>query len=578
MLPPQPSPTYSLRPYQRDAVQAVLAHFRSSTDSACLVLPTGAGKSVVIAELAAIARGRVLVLAHVAELCSQNFEKASALGVDAGLFVGGLGHKNASAKTTFATIQSAHRNLDSFTSSYSLVIVDECHRVGVEEDSQYQQLLAALGQTNPSLRLLGLTATPYRLDLGWVYRSHPRRAVATEGTTPFVRCVYDLTLAELLRDGYLIPPRIVDAPIAEYEFAEHGNEEKAANRLVMRHPRVTRAIAEQVLALAAKRRGVMLFAATVEHARELYSYLPPEQTALIVGETAAGERAQTIALFKKQQLKFLVNVAVLTTGFDAPHVDFIAILRSTESVALWQQIVGRGLRPSPGKADCLVVDYAGNGFSVFHAEVGTARPDSSSVPVSVPCPQCGHDNTFWGHMGEGGEVLEHFGRRCHGLITAEHNVRKQCTFRFRFKQCGRCGAENDTAARTCSECSAALSDPDDILKAALGLKDACVQRTAGMTLRAVGTHVVVTYHDEDGSELSERFDVANPSQRAIFYRLFARRTVNGEPLPVASKAEAIAARTFRGPDFVVARKFKRGLRVQARLFDYDGRRRKANQL
>jgi DNA repair protein RadD len=95
--------------------------------------------------------------------------------------------------------------------------------------------------------------------------------------------------------------------------------------------------------------------------------------ALITGETPGPERDALINAFKEQQFRYLVNVSVLTTGFDAPHVDLIAILRPTESVSLYQQIVGRGLRLAPGKTDCLILDYAGNPHDLYSPEVGTRK-------------------------------------------------------------------------------------------------------------------------------------------------------------------------------------------------------------
>jgi DNA repair protein RadD len=128
----------------------------------------------------------------------------------------------------------------------------------------------------------------------------------------------------------------------------------------------------------------MIFAATVMHAKEVMTYLPEDHSALITGDTPNSERDKIIKQFKAKQLKYLVNISVLTTGFDAPHVDFIAILRPTESVSLYQQIVGRGLRLAEGKDDCLVIDYAGNGFDLFYPEVG----DKKAIAIMNPCKCC----------------------------------------------------------------------------------------------------------------------------------------------------------------------------------------------
>ncbi|MFA0520246.1 DEAD/DEAH box helicase, partial [Vibrio sp. 10N.222.55.E8] len=123
-------------------------------------------------------------------------------------------------------------------------------------------------------------------------------------------------------------------------------------------------IVDQIIELAKDKVGIMVFAATVRHAQEILGLLPESESSIVIGETPTLERDQIINDFKERKIKFLVNVSVLTTGFDAPHVDLIAILRPTESISLYQQIVGRGLRLSPGKKACLVLDYAGNSYDL----------------------------------------------------------------------------------------------------------------------------------------------------------------------------------------------------------------------
>ena len=575
----------TLRDYQREAVEATLQHFRQLDDSACIVLPTGSGKSLIIGELARLARGRVLVLAHVKELCEQNYEKHCALGGQAGLFAAGLGKKESEQRVTFGSVQSVARNLAAFDESYSLLIIDECHRVNEREDSQYGQIIQALRRDNPRLRILGLTATPYRLQLGWIYEQHIKGVVRSEASRPFRRCIYEVTLKRLIDDGYLTPPTFVDAPIAQYDFSAlrpnaSGNYgEKEVNALLVRHPRVTQAIIEQVVELAETRQGVMVFAATVEHAKEIASYLPNGSYGIVLGETSTEERDEQIAAFRAKKTKYLVNVAVLTTGFDAPHVDLIAVLRPTESVSLFQQIAGRGLRLSEGKKDCLLIDYAGNGISLFHPEVGDKRPNALTAPVSVPCPLCGFSNTFWGTTDAEGRVVEHYGRRCKALIAAEDGSSEQCSYRYRFKECSQCGAENDIAARRCMKCARTMVDPDEQLKQALKLKGAMVMRVAGMTLVAKGSSLHIRYHDEDGAELSERFDLSQAGQRAVFNRVFRRRIGTPHGSPVFGSAEQVcaAAPTLCAPDFVIARKKKHWFNVQERVFDYSGRYRKAGE-
>jgi DNA repair protein RadD len=346
---------FKLRPYQQEAVDATLRHFRRSDESAVIVLPTGAGKSLVIAELARLARRKILVLTHVKELVEQNHAKYQSYGLTGGIFSAGLKRKENLRQVTFASVQSVSANLDRFKDEYSLVIIDECHRVSDDENSQYQTIIDLLRQQNRSLKVLGLTATPYRLGMGWIYRYHYRGFVRSEHDKPFAHCIYELPLSYMIKRGYLTKPELVDAAVAQYDFSVLSQNrfgeyaEKDVNQLLSKHQRVTRAIIEQVMELAVERKAVMIFAATVDHAKEITGYLPEQQTALITGATDLNERDSLVRYFKQRKLKYLVNVAVLTTGFDAPHVDFIAILRPTQSVSLYQQIVGRGLRLDEGK-------------------------------------------------------------------------------------------------------------------------------------------------------------------------------------------------------------------------------------
>ena len=156
---------YILREYQQEAVTKTIEHFKGSARSAVIVLPTGAGKSLVIAELAKRARGKIIVLAHVKELVEQNYDKFRSFDLDAGIFSAGLNQKNLEHPVTFASVQSLARNLEQLSTSYSLLIIDECHRLSDDENSQYQKIITHLKKLNPKMRVLGLTATPYRLGL-----------------------------------------------------------------------------------------------------------------------------------------------------------------------------------------------------------------------------------------------------------------------------------------------------------------------------------------------------------------------------------------------------------------------------
>ena len=581
--------SYILRPYQQEAVEKTIAHFRKTDNAAVIVLPTGAGKSLVIAELARIAKQKILVLAHVKELVEQNAEKYSSYGLQASIFSAGLKQKSLSHQVTFASVQSLSRNLSQLNEHYSLLIIDECHRVSDDENSQYLKIIKTLKENNPKLKVLGLTATPYRLGIGWIYHKHYHGFVRGSEASPFKQCIFELPLRYMIKNQFLTPPKEVDAALSHYDFSSLKSDsfgrfnQDDLNTLLKENTRATQSICSNILTLSETRKGVMVFAATVRHAQEVLSYFPQQHSALITGDTPAQKRDEIIHSFKSKRLKYLINVSVLTTGFDAPHVDFIAILRPTESVSLYQQIVGRGLRLSEGKLDCLVIDYAGNGFDLFYPEVGNKKVDSDNEPVQVLCPGCGFANIFWGKTDSQGKVTEHFGRRCQGLLEDEAES-AQCDYRFRFKECEQCGAQNDIAARVCQSCDATLADPDDKLRAALNLKDALVLRCSGLSVQALNSNssvIKLTYFDEDGASCDEIFDFSNPGSRYIFNKQFGVRSSQGcIPIEYKTASEVIADElNLTAPDFVIARKNKKyGWKVAEKLFDYKGSFRKANQL
>jgi len=640
---------FQLRDYQQEAVSAVLKHFRKTNESAVIVLPTGSGKSLVIAELSRLAKRKILVLTHVKELVEQNHQKYESYGITAGIYSAGLKLKETQHQVTFASIQSAARNLDDFSEPYSLIIIDECHRVNLaspdlsnekpneeskdntednakskpksqgkgepkeqsqesanklSNSNQYQQIIEKLMQVNPEVKLLGLTATPYRLGMGWIYKKHYRGFMRSEEKRPFEHCIYELPIRYLITRQYLTEPNLVDATIEHYDFsslrANASGEYSPTdmNHLLNKNPRVTQSIIEQIIELGHKRQGIMVFAATVEHAKEVFSYLPPQLSALITGATDNTERDKLIKAFKRKEIKYLVNVSVLTTGFDAPHVDMIAILRPTQSVSLYQQIIGRGLRLSDNKKDCLVIDYTGNDFDLYHPEVGEKKPNSKSQPVQVVCPSCEFPNVFWGICDDDGYLVEHYGRRCKGLVDTGSEEQaylvesqSQCDYRFVFKECPHCGGENDIAARTCLQCFEILVDPDDMLKKALQLKDSKIIRCAGLNLTKVSDKgadkLKIIYHDEEGAELNESFDFTRPNQVKAFNDIFSKRLSakisvqlgSTGSFEVTNLEQALKlANILPCPDFVIARKQKYYWRIKDRLFDYQGKYRKANEL
>ncbi|MEZ9576111.1 MULTISPECIES: DEAD/DEAH box helicase [unclassified Vibrio] len=573
---------YTLRPYQADSVKSVIHYFRKHQTPAVLVLPTGAGKSLVIAELARLAKGRVLVLAHVKELVEQNHEKYEGYGLKGSIFSAGLGRKETDQQVVFASVQSVVRNLDSFSNQFSLLVIDECHRVPDEKTSSYQKVITHLCENNSGIKVLGLTATPYRLGMGWIYQYHTRGQVRSDEPRFFRDCIFELPIRYLLDEGFLTPARMIDAPVLSYDFsqlkpASTGRYKEAELDMVIEQSkRATPQIVDQIIHLAQDKLGIMVFAATVRHAQEILSLLPEGEASIVIGDTPTLERDQIISDFKERKIKFLVNVSVLTTGFDAPHVDLIAILRPTESISLYQQIVGRGLRLSPGKKECLVLDYAGNSYDLYQPEVGDPKPDSDSEIITIPCPACGFNNNFWGKLDSNGFLLEHFGRKCQGYFTDEDTgEREHCNYRFRAKYCGECGADNDIAARICHECDATLVDPDKKLKEALNLKDALVFECLEMDLNVLKdekgkSQLKVTYRGENQAQVHEFWSLTSKKQKQNFKDQFVRPHLadRHRPFEEASPTKVVAHQhRFRPPQFVIARKVGRFWKMRDKIFE-----------
>jgi DNA repair protein RadD len=497
----------TLRPYQQACVDAAIEWMRKSLAPACIEAATGAGKSHIIAEIARLIHAqtgkRVLCLAPSAELVTQNHGKYLASGHRASMFSASAGAKELRYSVVFGSPLTVKNRISAFcragNDGYALVVVDECHGL----TPTVQGIITEMRNANPNQRVLGLTATPYRLGSGWIFREGPDGRVNGEDTARdpyFAKCVHKVGARDLIDQGFLTKPVIGEINAEGYETAglalnSRGQfDADAIDRAYHGHGRKTAAIVADVVRQSADRQGVMFFAATVQHAREVLASLPPQLSAIVTGETPKAERDSIIRRFKDRRLKYIVNVSVLTTGFDAPHVDVIAILRKTESVGLLQQIIGRGLRTSPGKADCLVLDYTTNlddhcpDGDLFAPVVKAGKGSCEGGSIPACCPTCGYENAFTASpqylefkydkagyaldldgnqvMSEWGPIPVHLGRRCMGLVqSGKRGEYERCDYRWTSKECPHCLEPNDIAARYCHSCKGEIVNPNDKLKA-----------------------------------------------------------------------------------------------------------------
>lgn len=482
---------FTLRPYQREAVDATIKHFDINPYPALIVAATGAGKSLIVAELAKY-YGTALVLHPSKELCEQNAAKYATYGLNNhSIYCAGLGEKSTEGDVIFATHQSL--NVDEMP-EIQILIVDEAHKFTKAVIATY----AALTKRFPGLRMLGLTATPYLIGKGYIYQqaADGRTLPPEEARDPFfLRCVYDIDAETLIAGGYLSPLVIgeIDGKYdgSALEITTSGwFSAESVEKATTSDRNATSRIAGQILRIMDQRVACMVFVSSIEHGNAFMALMPYKRARFITGETPARTRASWLRAFKAGLFDILVNVATLTTGVDLPLVDTIAIMRFTESAALWQQIAGRGMRLSPetDKRECLLLDFTDNPDTFFPSG-NVYRPEVQSVRerkkeyLDIVCPTCAYVNKFvlaHNEMGlpvtedgyfadltgrkvindDGNPVIAHHGRRCQHIDDAG----ERCDHRFIAKVCPSCKTNNDIAAKKCSACSKPLVDWNRNLK------------------------------------------------------------------------------------------------------------------
>lgn len=349
-----------LRDYQQRSIDQLYDWFTKNDGNPCLVLPTGAGKSHIVAALCKQAvqnwKGtRILMLTHQKELIEQNSEKMRLHWPNApmGIYSASVGKKQLGEPITFAGIQSIVKK-GHLLGHQDLVVIDECHLVNHNDEGSYRKLLNQLKEINPALRVVGLTATPYRLGHGLI----------TDKPAIFDDLIEPVTINELIFNGYLAPlkSKLTSTQLSVEGVHKRGGEyiESELQKAVDVEEKNI-AIVDEVIRLADNRKVWLFFCSGVEHARHIAEALRIRgiTAEVVTGETPKAERANILRDFKAGRIQALTNANVLTTGFDAPSIDLIAMLRPTMSPSLYVQMAGRGLRICEGKKDCLVLDFAG---------------------------------------------------------------------------------------------------------------------------------------------------------------------------------------------------------------------------
>ena len=355
---------FELRPYQQEALAALEKYWSRGGGNPLVVMATATGKSVIIAHLIRDVSQRypalrVLVVTHTLELVEQDVEHLLALWPDApiGINSAGIGQREWDAPIIFAGVQSVWRNAGRLGPRH-LVLIDEAHLVPHDGDGMYRSLLSELRALAPAdgMRIAGFSATPFRLDSG--------RLDEGEGKI-FDNVVFDYDVGRGIREGWLSPltSKATSIEINISGVGRRGGEfiagelERAADDNA-----VIAAACDEIVARGVDRRSWLVFCCGVLHAHHVCDALRMRGVAcrVVTGETPLTEREDSIAAFKAGTIRCLVNVNVLTTGFNAPQVDLLAMLRPTLSTGLFVQMVGRGTRKADGKVNCLILDFAGN--------------------------------------------------------------------------------------------------------------------------------------------------------------------------------------------------------------------------
>ncbi|MCS7168085.1 MAG: DEAD/DEAH box helicase family protein [Gemmatales bacterium] len=399
-----------LRDYQQAAVAAVYDHLRTRDDNPCVVIPTADGKTPVMARICKDAAtrwdGRVLVLAPVKELLEQTADKLTRVcpEVRFGIYLAGLKRRDRRAPVIVASIQSVYQRACEFE-PFDLVLVDEAHLIPPDGDGMYRQFPAEARIVNPNLRVIGFTATPFRLKTGSI--------CTPEGFLNHI--CYEVGVRELIVPGYLCP-LVTKAGVAKADFSHlHVRAgEFVADKVeaLMDDDRLVETACREVVDATGDRKAVLIFASGIKRGQHIVRVLGDQhglECGLVPGDLPIREWDGILEHFRSGDLKYLANVNVLTTGFDAPHIDSVVPLRPTLSAGLYYQMVGRGFRLHPGKANCLVLDFGGN--VLRHGPVDQVKVRERPA-------------------GEGGQAPAKECPECRALIAAGHAHCPECGYEF----------------------------------------------------------------------------------------------------------------------------------------------------
>ena len=346
---------YILREYQQKAVQAGIDFFldRKENKPSVIVAPTGSGKSLIIANIAKKLDGKVIIFQPSKELLEQNFAKYVSYGEFAEIYSASAGRKKV-APVTFATIGSVVNKPELFK-EFSYCIIDECHNVSPDENTMYNTFLNSL-----SLKVLGLTATPVRMKRYNFPEPHAKVCMLDRMRPKyFSKYLYIIQISEMVKNGYFCKLEYIekqfDGTLLKLNSTGADYTEKSLHEAY-----VANNTNGYIIEISKNNsiKHILCFVVSVADAYGLSKLIP--NSAVIEGTMNKTDRSDILRKFKSGIIKIVINVGVLTTGFDFPELDCIILARPTQSLALYYQMVGRGVRPFVTKEKCIIFDISGN--------------------------------------------------------------------------------------------------------------------------------------------------------------------------------------------------------------------------
>ncbi len=393
----QKQPTFKLRDYQEEALDKLFEYWGNEKGkSPIIAAPTGSGKSAIIGEFCRrvcteTPSVKIMVLAHVRELLTQNEKELKAIWPEArtGIYSAGLGKKQTMAQITFAGIQSVYSHVYDF-GKVDIVIVDECHLIPRDADTRYGKFFKDMKIANPNVAIFGLSASPYRLDSGMLHEG--------DGAL-FDGIAYSVDIKKLINEGYLVNVVSkggickIDLEGVKIQAGDYAPGELAH---AADSPELVKLAVEEIVKCGKDRKAWLLFCSGVEHAEHVAESVRSHgiNCKVVTGDTPKEQRDSIIRDFRDGKLKSIANVGVMTTGINIPRCDLIALLTSTRSTGKYIQMVGRGMRPFPEKENALLLDYGGNVRE--HGPIDAVDPVKRKTILGDPikaapqkeCPQC----------------------------------------------------------------------------------------------------------------------------------------------------------------------------------------------